>query len=198
LRLKLFQPPVIKRFGHSTKEGNMSTTGTLEIFSDLNCAWCYFDHGAIKRLSGAYDIEIVWRAFPLHRDIPMAGLLIEELFGDNQSLMMKKMQQLKQKATSLGLPFANRTTIADSRLAQELFKWSDTQGKAEKFHDSIFEAYFAKGLNIADRSVLLDTTESAGLSREEARSVLEQSLFSQAVADDWKISEERDIMVAPT
>lgn len=48
----------------------MSTPRHLEIFSDLNCAWCYFDHGSIKRLSKEYDIEIIWRVFPLHPDIP--------------------------------------------------------------------------------------------------------------------------------
>jgi len=176
----------------------MATSGTLEIFTDLNCAWCYFDHGTIKRLADAYDIEIDWRAFPLHRDIPKEGLPIEQLFGNNQELMNKKLQLLEQKAASLGIAFANRTTISDTRLAQELLKWADTQGKGEEFHDAIFKAYFAEGLNVAQQSVLLDVTEIAGLSREKARSVLEQRSFSQAVDDDWKMSEEREIIIAPT
>ncbi|WP_419660616.1 DsbA-like protein [Desulfosarcina variabilis str. Montpellier] len=176
----------------------MSTPGTMEIFSDFNCAWCYFDHDTVNRLTAAYDIEIVWRAFPLHRDIPRQGLSIEELFDNNQALMTKKLQLLEQKAASLGLAFANRTTISDTRQAQELFKWADTQGKGEAFHDAIFKAYFAEGLNVAQQSVLLDVTEIAGLSREKARSVLEQRSFSQAVDDDWKMSEEREIIIAPT
>ena len=176
----------------------MSPLGTLEIFTDLNCAWCYFDHKTIKKLAEAYDIEIVWRAFPLHRDIPRQGLSVEELFNNNQELMMKKLQLLEQKAASLGLDFANRTTISDTRLAQELFKWADTQGQGEEFHDAIFKAYFAEGLNIAEPSVLLDVTETAGLSRENARSVIAQRPFSQAVDDDWAMCEEREIMIAPT
>lgn len=176
----------------------MVTSGTLEIFTDLNCAWCYFDHETIKRLADAYDIEIVWRAFPLHRDIPRQGLPIEQLFGNNQALMMKKMQLLEQKAASLGLAFANRTTISDTRLAQELFKWAETEGKGEAFHDAIFKAYFVEGLNIAQQSVLLDVAQAAGLSRENARSVLERRSFSHAVDEDWKMCEEREIMIAPT
>ena len=177
---------------------NMSPPGTLEIFTDLNCAWCYFDHGTIKRLADAYDIKIDWRAFPLHRDIPKEGLPIEQLFGNNQELMNKKLQLLEQKAASLGLDFANRTTISDTCLAQELLKWADTQGKEEEFHNAIFKAYFAEGLNIAEPSVLLDVTETAGLSRETAGLVLEHRSFSQAVEDDWKMCEAREIMIAPT
>ncbi len=176
----------------------MTFTQTLEIFSDFNCAWCYFDHETIKKLADAYDIEIVWRAFPLHRNIPNEGLSVEELFGNNLSLMAKKMQQLEQKAASLGLAFANRTTISDTRLAQELFKWADTLGRGEAFHDAIFKAYFADGLNIAEPSVLLNVAEIAGLSLENAGSVLERRSFGQAVDDDWNMCAAREIMIAPT
>lgn len=176
----------------------MSPLGTLEIFTDLNCAWCYFDLETVKRLANAYDIEIVWRAFPLHRDIPEEGLPIEQFFGHNQALMTKTLQLLEQKAASLGLDFANRTTISDTRLAQELFKWAETQGQGEAFHDAVFKAYFAEGLNIAQPSVLLDVAEATGLSRKNARSVLEQRPFSQAVDDDWEMCEAREIMIAPT
>lgn len=176
----------------------MTSAPRIEIFSDLNCAWCYFDHGAIKRLTDAYAIEIVWRAFPLHPDIPDEGLSIETLFGHNRSLMTAKIEQLEKKAASLGLPFAKRSTISNSRLGQELFKWAEAQGKTEAFHDAIYRAYFAQGLNIAQHSVLLDAAVAAGLDRDEARSVLEGRSFSQAVDDDWKLSEKLDIMVAPT
>ncbi|MBI9088402.1 MAG: DsbA family protein [Desulfobacterium sp.] len=170
----------------------------FEIYSDFNCTWCYFDKGSIKRLRNEYDIRVVWRAFPLHPDIPEDGLLIEELFGNNFPVMNDKIQQLEKKASELGLPLARRTAISDSRLSQELGKWAETKGKSDEYRDAIYEAYFAHGLNIADPSVLLDAVETSQLSREEAQSVIETRLFSQAVDDDWEKSEELKIMVAPT
>jgi predicted DsbA family dithiol-disulfide isomerase len=106
--------------------------------------------------------------------------------------------QLEKKAISLGLPFTERKTTSDSRLATELAKWAETKETAEAYYETIYRAYFGDGLNIADRAVLLDVAGTAGLPREEARSVLEQRSFSQAVDDDWKKSEECEIMVAPT
>jgi len=176
----------------------MSECTELEIFSDLNCTWCYFDKRFVKRLISEYKIKAIWRAFPLHPDIPAEGLPIESLFGDNFPLMIDKMQQLEKIAASHGLPLSKRTHIADSRLAQELAKWAETKGKLEQFHDAVYQAYFADGLNIADHSVLLDITGFLMLSREEAQSVLENRLFRQAVDNDWHRSEELNIMVAPT
>ncbi len=43
----------------------------LEIYSDFNCTWCYFDKPSIKKLKLEYDVEILYRAFPLHPDIPV-------------------------------------------------------------------------------------------------------------------------------
>jgi len=171
---------------------------SLEIFSDFNCIWCYFDKMSVKRLIREYAIRVVWRAFPLHPDLPEGELPIEHLFGNNIPLMTEKMRQLESKAAMLGLPLAKRTTISDSRLAQELAKWTETKGKLEAYHDAVYEAYFAAGLNIADQSVLLDIAGLLELSREEAKSVLEKRSFSQAVDDDWARSEKLNIMVAPT
>jgi predicted DsbA family dithiol-disulfide isomerase len=61
----------------------------LEIFSAFNCVWCYFSTRQIKRLKKKYDVNIVWRAFPLHPKIPPEGLLIEEQFGNNIHLRRK-------------------------------------------------------------------------------------------------------------
>ena len=170
----------------------------LEIYSDFNCAWCYFDKMSVKRLIRNYVIRTVWHAFPLHPDLPDEGLRIEHLFGNNIPLMTEKMRQLESKAAALGLRLAKRTTISDSRLAQELAKWAETKGRLEAYHDAIYKAYFDSGLNIADPSVLLDIVDLLKLSRDEAKSVLEKRSFSQAVDDDWGRSEKLKIMVAPT
>ena len=176
----------------------MNNCPELEIYSDFNCTWCYFDKPIIKKLKKQFDIKMIWRAFPLHSDIPEEGMLIEELFGSNIPLMTDKMKKLENMAASLNLPLAKRTIISDSRLSQELAKWAETKGQLDEYHDTIYKAYFSDGLNIADPSVLLDVVEAAQLSREEALKIIETREFSHAVDSDWDKSEELAIMVAPT
>jgi predicted DsbA family dithiol-disulfide isomerase len=170
----------------------------LEIYSDINCVWCYFDHEVIKRLCGEYRLKVIRRAFPLHPEISQEGLSFEILFSNNLSLMEKKMEELDIKASSLGLPLARRTSISNSRLAQELAKWAEVEGRSEEYYDAVYNAYFVNGLNIAEPSVLLDVAKAAKLSPEQALSVIKERPFRHAVDQDWKKSEELDIMVAPT
>lgn len=170
----------------------------LEIFSDFSCVWCYFNKPQIKKLEKEYDIQIHWRAFPLNPDIPDEGMPVEELFGHNIALMNDKMNQLEKTASSFGLPLINRKTISNSRRAQELAKWADTKGKIAEFQDAIYIAYFSNGLNITDKSVLLDIVDACGLAKNDAQKVIETGVFSNAVDMDWQKSEELVIQVAPT
>ncbi|NIP49262.1 MAG: dithiol-disulfide isomerase, partial [Gammaproteobacteria bacterium] len=50
----------------------------------------------------------------------------------------------------------------NSRLAQELGKWAEQMEKGDAFHDAVFKAYFADGLNIADANILADIANSIG------------------------------------
>ncbi len=170
----------------------------LEIYSDFNCAWCYFNKPSIKKLKNEYDIVISYRAFPLHPDIPEGGMPIEELFGSNFPIMNDKMQKLEHIATSLGLPLAKRSIISDSRFSQELAKWAEAKGKLEEYQDAIYEAYFSRSQNIADKTILSEIAGACGLSKTEALEIIETGTFSEAVDMDWKKSEELGIMVAPT
>jgi predicted DsbA family dithiol-disulfide isomerase len=170
----------------------------LEIYSDFNCTWCYFDKPSIKKLTREYDVAICYRAFPLHPDIPEGGMPIEELFGNNFPVMNDKMQKMENIASSLGLPLAKRSAISNSRLSQELAKWAETKGKLEEYQDAIYTAYFSAGQDIADKYILSEVAEICGLSKTEAFEVIETGAFREAVEMDWEKSEELGIMVAPT
>jgi len=108
------------------------------------------------------------------------------------------MRKLHKTADDLGLPFGERERTYNSRLSQELGLWAESKNKGDAFHNAAFRAYFADGKNIAKVPVLLDLTESAGLPREEAASVLSTRAFKAAVDADWALSHEKDITAVPT
>lgn len=107
-------------------------------------------------------------------------------------------QGLKKKAESLGLPFGDRKKTFNSRLAQELGLWAESEGQGDRFHDLAFRAYFQHGRNIAQVPVLLDLVDTAGLPVEEAERVLSERTFSEAVDADWQLSRELEIRAVPT
>ena len=74
----------------------------------------------------------------------------------------------------------------DSRLAQELAKWADTQPGGEAIHDALFRAYFVDGLSLALLENLLAIAEQVGLDRQQAREVLQRRSMRSAVDADWQ------------
>jgi predicted DsbA family dithiol-disulfide isomerase len=105
---------------------------------------------------------------------------------------------LKKTAAQLSLPFGERRMTFNSRKAQELGKWAEDQGRGEAFHKAVFAAYFADGLNIARIPVLLDIDQTIGGNPDEARAVLEEERYKDAVDRDWQRSWRLGITAVPT
>ena len=108
------------------------------------------------------------------------------------------MEQLIHTAKELDLPFGKREKTYNSRLAQELGKFAEQQRKGDDFHNSVFRAYFADGLNIGLQSTLVDIGAKIGLTSESVQEVLEKRLFKEAVDKDWTRSYQMGVNAVPT
>ena len=108
------------------------------------------------------------------------------------------MEQLIRTARELDLPFGKREKTYNSRMAQELGKFAEQEGKGDDFHHSVFRAYFADGLNIGLPSTLADISAKVGLGAESVQEVLEKRLFKEAVDKDWTRSYQKGVTAVPT
>lgn len=152
----------------------------------------------VDRLQQTYDIDIVYRHFPLHPGTPEAGLTLEELFaGRDIDIPAAKARMTKLMADE-GLPYGDRTRTYNSRLAQELAKWAESQPGGEKIHDALFRAYFVENTNFAMVDKLVSIAGQVGLSVNAARDVLIQRTCREAVDEDWSRSRELGITGVPT
>jgi predicted DsbA family dithiol-disulfide isomerase len=83
-------------------------------------------------------------------------------------------------------------------LAQELGKWADTQPGGEAIHDRLYKAYFVDAKNLADVDLLVDIAAAVGLPADEARAVLDERRFKDAVDADWAKSHRYGVTGVPT
>jgi len=134
----------------------------------------------------------------LHPDIPEGGLTFEELLSGRNIDKDQMMSHLKNAAAEAGLPLNDPKRAYNTRLAQEVGKWVSTQGKGDEFHENLFRAYFVDEKNISDPSVLLDLVESVNLSYEDAKQVVENRTFKDAVDQDWLRSKKLYVTAVPT
>ncbi|MSQ54208.1 MAG: hypothetical protein EXR31_02460 [Betaproteobacteria bacterium] len=152
----------------------------------------------IERLRQEQGVKIKWVHFPLHPETPQAGRSLEDLFAGRGFDIPKMQAQMRARMQAEGLPYGNRSMTYNSRLAQELGAWADTQPGGEAIHDALFRAYFVDGVNIGDPDALAKIAVAVGLPEAQAREVLEERTFKAAIDADWEKSHEYGVTGVPT
>jgi predicted DsbA family dithiol-disulfide isomerase len=131
----------------------------------------------------------------LHPDTPAEGLALADLFRGRDLSGMHRAMSARMAAA--GLEYADRARTYNSRLAQELACWAETQAGGAAIHKALFRAYFVENRNLAQGDVLLDVAAAAGLDVAQARNALEQRTFRTQVDRDWEYSHQNGITGVP-
>lgn len=152
----------------------------------------------VEKLKENYGVEVKWVHFPLHPDTPLDGQSLEQLFAGRGMDIDESYRQMKERMDAEGLPYGKRTHTYNSRLAQELGAWADTQTGGEAIHDALYRAYFVDSKNIGDVDVLLEVAGAIGLDVDAARTVLEERTFKASIDEDWAKSRGYGVTGVPT
>ena len=136
--------------------------------------------------------------FPLHPETPADGVTLEELFAGRDVDMDGMHNRMKGLMDEEGLPYNRRSHTYNSRLAQELGVWADTQDGGADIHDALFKAYFVDGRNIGDVEVLVEIAAANGLDADTARGVLENRSCKEQVDENWNRSRQYGVTGVPT
>ena len=124
---------------------------------------------------------------------------MKTLYRNRDPAQAKAMgDQFRTLMAEAGLPYGKRSRLDNSRLAQELGCWADTQANGEAFHDAMFTAYFVDDKNIGDIETLVSIASSVGLDADAARKVLTSRSFRAAVSEQWDRAYENGITGVPT
>ena len=152
----------------------------------------------VEKLKQEFEVETVLVHFPLHPDSPLEGRSMAEFYASRNIDPEAAYARMKGLMDAEGLPYGRRTHTYNSRLAQELGKWADTEPGGEAIHDALYKAYFVEARNIADPDILVEIAQSVGLPGEEARAVLTERRFKDAVDADWAKSRQWGVTGVPT
>ena len=92
----------------------------------------------IEKLRTEHNVKVEWVHFPLHPETPAEGRALGDLFKGRSAEQRAAMHgQMKARMAAEGLPYGDRTMTYNSRLAQELGKWADTQPGGTRGRQSI-------------------------------------------------------------
>jgi predicted DsbA family dithiol-disulfide isomerase len=150
------------------------------------------------RLQQDFGVRLRWSCFPLHPETPPEGRELADLFAGRESMIRDMQARLLQVAAAEGLPLSERSRTYNSRLAQELGKWAEVQGRGDQFRHAVYRAYFVDGVNIAKVDELMRVATAAGLSADNAQAVLAGGDFVAAVDADWQRAADLRVSAVPT
>ena len=133
--------------------------------------------------------------FYLRPDTPPEGM---ELPAHVKAHMKGMQTHLVQMANAAGLRMIFPDRIPNTRLAHEATEYARQKGKANEFHQAVFDLYYGRGEDISRWEVLQQAAKEASLDADEMREQVEQGKFTALVSEQVRQAAELGIDGVPT
>jgi len=179
----------------------------VEIWSDVVCPWCYIGkrrfESALARFAHRDEVEVVWRSFELDPNAPRLreGDYADRLarkYGTTREQAVQMHERITATAADEGLSFRfDQARAGNTFDAHRLVHLAATSGIQDQVKERLMRAYFSEGEAIGDRDTLLRLVEEAGISADQARSVLSSDTYAADVRADEREAAELGITGVP-
>ena len=179
----------------------------VDIVSDVVCPWCVIGFGQFQRALAQATrppaVDIHWQPFELNPDMPPEGENLREHLARKAGITAEQSRAARQQLTALGedlgfsFHFTDDMRIANTFRAHQLLHWAAGHGRQTELKLALFRAYFTRGEDISDSDTLLHAAASVGLPADEARAVLEDGRYADAVRRGERQWLEREIRGVP-
>ena len=180
----------------------------IKYWSDYACPYCYIGETnlrhALDELGVSYEMEMM--AFELNPYAQKsAGGDIVAMFAAKYRLSLedakKRVESINEMARAAGLEFDYSKVFHTNTFdAHRLTKMAFEKGGAEladRMAERLYRAYFADGVDVGDREVLIKLGTEAGLGAEEIKVMLEGKDFSDQVSLDERQAQMNRVSSVP-
>lgn len=177
----------------------------IDVVSDVVCPWCYLGKRRLEqaiRLRPDRPVAVRWHPFQLDATIPPEGidrkLYMERKFGTGGRLA-----EIHQRLTALGAEAGIRFDFEairrspNTRDAHRLLRLAATEGVQGSVAEALFAAFFERGLDIGDRSVLVDIAGICGLDARVVGEMLSGDDLVSDVEAEIRMAQEMGVQGVP-
>ena len=137
----------------------------MVVWSDYICPFCYVGLERAAWLERRFGAQIEWRPLDLHPEYPPEGIpreVLEQRYGTSFDERRNAMFE------EAGLPYAAVLEKSpNSRGALLVAELARDRGAYDALHPRLFDAYWARGRDIGERSVLVDEATAVGLEEKQ-------------------------------
>ena len=166
----------------------------IDYVSDIACPWCAVGLGgleqAIKKIGGAFEVDVHFQPFELNPDMPPGGQdVFEHLtqkYGKTVEQVRATQNEIKARAAAVGYPFhpEGRKHVYNTFNAHRLLHWAGLEYGAQAQHRlkrELLVTYFQLAVDLDEAQNLLDAVNRAGLDSKRASDILATDEFAADV-----------------
>jgi predicted DsbA family dithiol-disulfide isomerase len=177
----------------------------IDIVSDTVCPWCFIGKRKLEKALAErpdLDVEITWRPFQLHPDMPIEGAdrkeFIAKKFGSHERAK-DLYNNVKMAGDAVDIPFEfEKIKRSPNTLdSHRLLRWSESAGCQDAMAEILFRRFFIDGEDLGDRSVLVAAAEEAGMDDKLVANLLEEGADLDTVTKEDQMAREMGISGVP-
>lgn len=177
----------------------------VDIWSDVQCPWCYIGKRKFERALESYDgeVEVEYHSFELAPDTPVdfEGTPVDYLVR-RKGVTPDQAQQMIDRVTGIAAAVElgyHYDTIHQTNtvLAHELLHFAKAQGRQLEMKERLLDAYFIRGEHVGRVDDLVEIAASIGFDRAEVREALESHRYLADVKADVAQAREYGIQGVP-
>ncbi|MBO0712104.1 MAG: DsbA family oxidoreductase [Acetobacteraceae bacterium] len=182
--------------------------GRLDIISDAICPWCYIGKRQLERAlpvlaAEGLDFAVHWNPFQLNPELPREGVE-RSAYRQAKFGSLERSRELDARVTeaaaSVGLSFhLDRLERTPNTVNAHRLIWlAGERGIQDAAMEAVFRAYFVDARDIGDPAVLADCAVEAGLSPDEALSLLASQRLEAEVRAAYNAAREAGVNAVPS
>jgi len=170
----------------------MSNPIDVQIWSDVQCPWCYIGkrkfEAAVEQFDG--EVQVTYRSFELAPDTPVdfEGSPVEYLSqrkGVSPEQAKQMVDRVSDVAASVALEYHyDRIHQTNTVLAHELLHFAKAHGLQVELKERLLRAYFTEGRHIGRADELASLASDVGLDPDAAAQALAEHTYLPDVKAD--------------
>ncbi|MEO8261856.1 MAG: DsbA family oxidoreductase [Pseudolysinimonas sp.] len=155
----------------------------VDIWSDVQCPWCYIGKRKFEAAAAAFDgeVEVEYHSFELAPDTPVDydGTPAEYL-AERKGLPMPQVEQMIDRvagiAASVGLEYDYEHMHQTNTVkAHELLHYAKAHGRQLELKEALLKSYFVDGGHVGRIDDLVELAAAHGLDSADVRDALESN-----------------------
>jgi predicted DsbA family dithiol-disulfide isomerase len=171
---------------------NVSSPIKVDIWSDIQCPWCYIGKRKFEAALTGLDaeVEVEYHSFELAPDTPVdfAGSPLDYL-SQRKGIAPEQAQAMIDRvvdiAAAVGLDYHYESIHqTNTVLAHELLHLAKARGRQAELKERLLAAYFVEGRHVGRVDDLADLAAEIGLDRDEAVAALADHRYLADVKAD--------------